>query len=799
MRVTRARLVALAVAPVAAAATVLPQTAADAIPAGSVLVSEVYGGGGNSGATLTHDFIELANRGGSAVDVTGWSVRYYSAAGSLGGSTTLSGSVAAGGRYLVQEAKGAGGSAALPTPDATGSVAMSATSGRVDLYAADGTLVDRVGFGSSATSETAPAPTLSNTESATRRSICTDTDDNAADFAASTPTPASSAAALEPCAGTAPPPPSGDPAPTIAQIQGAAHVSPLAGRPVHGVSGVVVAVGPSGYWLQSTTPDADPATSEGIYVYTRSAPAVQAGDRVTVGGTVTEFRPGGSAGNDNLSTTEITAPTTTLVARAQALPAPVVIGLDRVAPQQVVEAGDPKDVESPDAPFRPATDAIDFYESLEGMRVAVRDAQVVGPTTSFGEIAVVPGRRVAALRSSAGGVVYGGYDQPNAMRVQLDDALVGRSAMPRADVGDRLPGDTVGVLDYSFANVKLLVTAAPQLRPGGLVREVTAAQRDSQLAVATFNVENLDPSDPQSKFDRLARQIVSNLRSPDLLALEEIQDGSGPARDGVVDSAATSDRLIAAVAAAGGPRYEARWVDPTDGADGGQPGGNIRQVFLFRTDRGLRFVDRPGGDATTPVDVAGQGRSTHLTLSPGRVNPASSAWASSRKPLAGEFRFRGQIVFVVANHFASKGGDDPLFGRWQQPVRGSEVQRAEQARQVRSFVDKLLAADGRANVVVLGDINDFEFSRTTDILVGDGSLVDLPRTLPASERWTYVYQGNSQVLDQILISRALAGAPRGGKRPAYDYDIVHTNSPFADQDSDHDPQVVRLTLRGGRS
>jgi len=179
-------------------------------------------------------------------------------------------------------------------------------------------------------------------------------------------------------------------------------------------------------------------------------------------------------------------------------------------------------------------------------------------------------------------------------------------------------------------------------------------------------------------------------------------------------------------------------------------------------------------------------------VSPGRIDPGNSAFASSRKPLAGEFRWDGERIFVVANHFNAKGGDQPLFGRFQPPARPSDVQRHGQSTAVRMFADAVLASDPRAKVVVLGDINDFEFSETVNLLVGDDSLVDLPRTLPADERYAYVFEGNSQTLDHILVSRALA-EPRGRRR-GYEYDIVHTNSEFTDQVSDHDPQVVRLTL-----
>ncbi|MFF7453082.1 endonuclease/exonuclease/phosphatase family protein [Kitasatospora sp. NPDC008115] len=221
--------------------------------------------------------------------------------------------------------------------------------------------------------------------------------------------------------------------------------------------------------------------------------------------------------------------------------------------------------------------------------------------------------------------------------------------------------------------------------------------------------------------------------------------------------------------------------------DGGQPGGNIRQVFLYRTDRGLTFTDRPGAGSTTANSVVNNAGTPALAYSPGRIDPADPAFNASRKPLAGEFRWNGRPVFVVANHFNSKGGDQPLFGRYQQPSRPSETQRHAQATAVKTFTDQILAVDPNASVIVLGDINDFEFSRTTDLLTAGGSLVDLPRTLPLAERYTYVYEGNSQVLDHILISPALAAK-------AYSYDIVHLNSEFATQLSDHDPQIVRIPL-----
>ena len=767
-----------------------PASAASA----DVAISQVYGGGGNAGATLTNDFIELRNTSAAAVDLAGWSVQYASAAGTSYQVTALSGSIPAGGHYLVQEGAGAGGTTPLPAPDATGSIAMSATSGKVALVTATTALTcgadcdaaagvrDFVGYGAANDFETAAAPGLSNT-TADLRGDGPDTDNNAADFAAGDPNPRNTG-------GGGTPPDPGVPGLRIHDIQGAAQVSPEAGVKVAEVPGVVTTLSTNGFWFQDPTPDADAATSEGLFVFTRTAPTVAVGDAVTVTGTVSEFRPGGAA--TNLSTTELASPAVTVTASGQALPVPTVVGPGgRSVPKTVIENDANGDVETTETAFDPANDGLDFWESLEGMRISITDAQVVGPTNRFGETSVVPPG--STVRTRRGGIVLQASD-PNPERIVLAPTLVD---VPRANVGDSYAGATVGVVDYNFGNFELLPSVAPTLVSGGLQREITTKPTALQLSVATFNVENLAPTDPQTKFDTLAQYAVHNLQAPDVLALEEIQDNTGAVDDGVVAADQTIGKLIAAITAAGGPAYQFREIDPVDDADGGQPGGNIRVVFLFRTDRGLSFVDRPGGTSTAATTVTRDpaGR-PHLSFSPGRIDPTSAAWTDSRKPLAGEFRWRGRTIFVIANHFVSKGGDDPLYGRFQPIKQPSQVQRVQQATEVRDFVDQIVAADRNANVVVLGDLNDFDFSAPIDTLTSTGHLVDLPRTLPIQERYTYVFEGNSEVLDHILLSRSMAYAvPACSCVPLFDYDPVHLNAEFNDQVSDHDPQVVRLLVR----
>jgi hypothetical protein len=188
---------------------------------GAIVISQVFGGGGNAGAPFTSDYVELFNKGSSAVDVTGWSVQYATAAGASWSATPLSGSIAPGRSYLVELAGGATG-AALPTPDATGSTNMAATAGKVALVRAAAALTcgasagscsssanleDLVGYGTAADFEgsgAAPAPSSTNAIIRAGQG-CTDTDVNSADFATGAPAPHNSASAAHACAGGPPP------------------------------------------------------------------------------------------------------------------------------------------------------------------------------------------------------------------------------------------------------------------------------------------------------------------------------------------------------------------------------------------------------------------------------------------------------------------------------------------------------------------------------------------------------------------------------------------------------------------
>jgi len=569
----------------------------------------------------------------------------------------------------------------------------------------------------------------------------------------------------------------------IHDIQGTTRLSPLAGTKVTDVPGIVTAVrtygSSKGFWLQDPNADDNAATSEGVFVFTSSTPKVAVGDSVTVSGTVSEYVPGG-ASTGNQSLTEISKPTVTVLSSGNAVPAATVVDASSV-PDDYTPLGDTAASGSINGlTLEPTKYALDYYESLEGMNVQVADTRVVTATDPYSELWVTVKPNEHA--NHRGGTVYGSYTSQNTGRLQIQ-SLGATADFPKVNVGDTLAGVTAGPLDFNqYGGYTLVASQLGTVESAGLERETTQKQSKNELAVATYNVENLDPSD--ATFEEHAAAIVNNLQSPDIVSLEEIQDNNGATDDGTVAADVTVNKLIDAIVAAGGPTYDWRSITPTNDTDGGEPGGNIRQVFLFNPER-VSFTDRAGGDATTAVGVTKVHGKAQLTASPGRIDPSNTAWTTSRKPLAGEFVFKGKTVFVIANHLNSKGGDQGLTSQYQPVTRSSETQRHLQATAVNAFVNQILDTQKNADVITLGDINDFEFSDTAKILEGDGELWSAIKSLPKSERYTYDYQGNQQVLDQILISPSI-------RKDCFEYDSVHINSEFNDQISDHDPQVLRF-------
>ncbi|OOE13130.1 endonuclease [Fictibacillus arsenicus] len=567
----------------------------------------------------------------------------------------------------------------------------------------------------------------------------------------------------------------------IHDIQGAGHDSPVANKVVEGVEGIVTkVVDDRNFYMQDLQPDNNSNTSEGILIYQPNHGQTE-GNVVSVNGQVKEWVLEGYSDKlkTDLAMTEINAQfgSISILEEHHVLPSALIIGMFGLQPPTKVIDNDKF------AEFDPQEDGIDFYESLEGMLVEINNPTVIAPQ-KYGELVVLPDRGEYSRLNSAGGLNITEFDyNPERIFVDMgDESFVAKS-------GDYFEGAITGVVSYGFSNYKVLTDAEdlPVFVEGNTEPETTRIhEKHKELTIASFNVENFSANEngtSDEKVSRIAGSIVNNLKSPDIVGLVEMQDGNGSTNDGTTDAKESADRLIAEITAQGGPEYVYTDIAPENNQDGGQPGGNIRVGFIYNPER-VSLAEGTKGTATEAVDY----ENGKLTLNPGRIDPMNPAFDDSRKPVAAQFEFNGEDVIVVANHFNSKGGDQPLFGKNQPPVLGSEVQRKEIAAIVNDFVKDVKEEDKNAKVVLLGDFNDFEFTDSLEILKGN-ELTNMIEKVPFNERYTYSYQGNAQVLDHILVTNNMAKKTK--------VDIVHINSQFMEEHgraSDHDPVLIQVKL-----
>lgn len=602
-------------------------------------------------------------------------------------------------------------------------------------------------------------------------------------------------------------------APTaIYTIQGSGHTSSLVGQ-FATTTGVVTAVDSNGFYLQDATGDGNAATSDGIFVFTSSAPSVSVGDAAGVSGVVGEFVPSGAA-RGFLSVTQIDA-------RGSVGGAVTDLGAG-VAVAPTVIGG-------PGGLLPPTEDIVAgalFYESLEGMLVTIANPIAVAATNNFGEIFTVvdadndPSNGVNATGLTPRGTILieggasdlgdtntvGGDFNPERIQIDDDSGVLAGFVTPDVDAGARLSSVT-GVVSYNFGNYEVIATQAYTVTQESTLEKETTALTGSEdrLTVASYNAENLDPNDGAGRFNVIAGEIINNLKAPDIITLQEIQDNDGATNSAVTSASVTLQMMVDAINTAGGPQYA--FIDNPfigDDKNGGEPGGNIRTAYLYRTDR-VDFIEGSlrtiGADGSAISDPAGN---------TAQQTDATNPFFGSRPPLVATFEFNGQDVTIVNNHWSSKGGSGALFGSEQPPFDGSEVQRAAQAQAVNNFVDGLLAQDAKAKVIVAGDLNEFPFEEPISVVKGTGSLSnytvpggsagdpfnatgtftpggtqvlnDLLELLPENEQYDYVFDGNAQTLDHMLVT--------GSLQEGAQFDVVRINAEFADQTSDHDPLVA---------
>jgi len=480
--------------------------------------------------------------------------------------------------------------------------------------------------------------------------------------------------------------------------------------------GVVTGIFPEleGFWIQELRSDNDPNTSPGLFISTGpNLPEISPGDLVSVTGRVREaFQQ---------TQLDITSPVDVVVVGKSFIPVPTALD----PPVDIIESQA-------------------YFEALEGSLVSVTgSALVVGPTTRYGEYAVV-------LPKHELDRVWQGQEQ--GMVIHVDDGS-SETYENRDDqeiftaVGDTISG-LVGVLSYSFGNYKIEPTAKytvqnqlPEILP-------LESLEPGKFSVMTWNVENMfdfvvpHPSSPplptvreyKLSISRVA-QTIQAAAFPTVIGFQEVEN-----LEILEDIAA--DPLIAEY------EYQAALVEGTDSR-------GIDVGYLVR------------GDQAEII-------STVQYPAPGNI--------TSRPPLMIEIELIGsdESVYFLNNHFTSMSGGEKV----------TEPRRNAQAAWNAAIAQEIQEEHLGALLSVMGDLNSYYGSLPLKTLEYSG-LINLFDWLEPEERYSYVYQGSSQVLDHILVNENLE---------AYlvEVNVLHCNAdfplPLSDDEgfihkSDHDPVI----------
>lgn len=563
----------------------------------------------------------------------------------------------------------------------------------------------------------------------------------------------------------------------IGEIQGESHQSPLVGREVIVNNVVVTKTDRSGFYVQDKVSDNNPKTSDALYVASKDK--VKTGDLLKVQGTVKEgyleeyaVRSGQTfkAPVGSLTVTQIINATITKLGVAAL---PDAVEFSEKIPKDVVDKTPTK--------YDPENEALDYFESLEGMRVNINKPRILGPQYK-GDIYVLPGNYKGQKLNDIGGVNL----RPGVQNTETIAIEVGKKVVAKAK--DYFNEDITGVFTYRYKTYRIDPYKVPKVQDGGLTREVSKIYpAEDKLTIASYNIENFSANSkgrdetPEEKVDKIAKSFINEVHSPDIITLIEVQDNNGGVNDGTVEGVKSGEKLADRIKSFGGPEYKYTEVAPIDGKDGGKPGSNIRVAYLYNPNRVTLIGKDKGGSEEAARFVDG-----HLEKNPARIDPTNINFEKVRKSLAAEFEFKGERIVVIANHLKSKLGDDAVYGSNQPAVENTKAQRVEQAKILNAFVREGLRQNPNLKFVLTGDFNDFEFSDTVKTIVGN-ELVNLMAEHEAGDRYSYFYRGSNQSLDNILVSKNI--------KDRVLFSPVHINASFMEEHgraSDHDPVVVQI-------
>lgn len=602
----------------------------------------------------------------------------------------------------------------------------------------------------------------------------------------------------------------------IHEVQGNGGSSPKLGQSVS-VRGIVTGRKSNGFFVQEedVDVDTDPMTSEGIFVFTSSAPPAAAafGALVTVTGTVAEFVP--SADPFQPPLTELTSPTVVQLSTGNALPTPVLLT----------------------STFPNPAGSFDQLERVEGMRVQVNSLTVVGPTDgSFNEVtgsSSSNGRFYGVVTGVARPFREAGIQAPdpapsgsippiprwdfNPERLKVESAALGQPALT-VKSSDTV-GPIVGPVDYGFRAYAILPdgTETPVVTPGTLPT-VVAAPVVNDATVATFNLNRLfnddDTDGPapdvaasvyNNRLAKASKAIREHMLNPDIVGVQEVEN---------LDVLQALAARISSDAIAEGepdPLYVA-YVEE------GNDVGGIDVGFLVKTSE-----IAPGLPRVSNVTVTQEGKNA-MWLDPA---PNALRLLNDRPPLVLEGTVNlapgfSRSLTVINNHLRSLN-DIESNAPSGLTTEGDRVRKKRQAQAefLANLVQTRQSAAPSERIVLVGDFNAFEvndgFADVIGTIIGQPSpdnetavpndgvdlvnpdLDNLVDTPPPAERYSYVHEGNAQNLDHVIVNQALINSTsaRRIEHPRIDADYPETernNPATAIRVSDHDPAVAYLTF-----
>jgi len=589
----------------------------------------------------------------------------------------------------------------------------------------------------------------------------------------------------------------------INAVQSDKNVSPFEGQTAQ-LNGIVTARLKSGFFIQTPDDKTDnnPATSEGIYVFTGSEPTGDAalGNLVTVTGFVTEFRP--KAESASLPLTELSmkkgTDTIKVVSKGNALPKPIVLTAADFAPNQ-----------------------IDELEKYEGMRVEISGLTVVAPTRGRVDdknaTSVSDGVFYAVLKGMArpfrapGMDVYDYYfskdkdelkknfpkllvfdSNPETLRVDSDAQLGAQTIEVTSGAEIK---NLVGVMHYGYRKYTILPDAGLKPEISGLIKsKPLPAPTERQFAIVGMNLENFfdDQDDPSIKEDivtteafekrlkKISTAIRVYMRNPDVIGAVEAENLAALKR--------LAQKINDDTVADGkpNPKYEAYLIEGNDGR-------GIDVGFLVKSSR------------VNVVEVKQFGKDDQFKNPEKKENeilndrPPLLLRATINDPKTNQpFSFT-----VVVNHLKS------LLGYETDRVR---QKKKAQAAFLAKFVQERQKADPNERIVLIGDFNAFQFPdgvldvigtikgkpapKEQVLIASDDSvnpdLIDLVDLIKEEQRYSYVYDGNAQVLDHMIVTNAMKKhlAGFGYSRLNADFPESYRGDPIrVERFSDHDPAI----------